>query len=193
VRDDRAAVDRYLRWAKPCIALAEKLGVTISIENEFNAFGWDPAGSDATRRPEALHRLLTLADSPRFRTTFDPANFICAGEEDALAAYRLLSPFIAYVHVKNVVRVSGGDADTPDANWRLYSDFGRFYRTCPLGEGLVPWRALLQALAQDGYDGVLTLEPHSQPHRRRAAWIEAAADVAALEDGAAYRRATRMR
>lgn len=188
-RDDARAIDRYLHWAAPCIALAEKRGVIISIENEFNAFGWDPSASDATRRPDALRRLLAQADSPHFRTTFDPANFVCAGVEDVLRAYRAVAPFIAYVHVKDVVGLPANNApDADDSEWRVYSDFDRYYRTCPLTEGLVPWPSLLGELASDGYDGVLTLEPHSQPPIRAAAWTQAASRLSALVEQARAER-----
>ena len=179
-RDDARAIDGYLRAVEACITLAEKRGVTIVLENEFNAFGWDPAGSDVTRRPDALRRLVSRAGSDRFRVTFDPANFVCAGVTDVVAAYGLIAPFVGYVHVKDVVPLAAGDDEFEGDGWRSYSDFERRYRTCPLGEGAVPWRPLVAALTEHGYDGAFTLEPHSQTGLRQQAWTTAARALRAL-------------
>jgi sugar phosphate isomerase/epimerase len=182
-RDDARAIDGYLRAVQPCIALAEKRGVTIVLENEFNAFGWDPACSDVTRRPDALRQLVSRAGSDRFRITFDPANFVCAGVTDIVGAYDLIAPFVGYVHVKDVVPLpAAGDSgdDSEAMGWRSYTDFERRYRTCPLGEGTVPWRPLIEALTSDGYDGAFALEPHSQTHLRQQAWTGAAEQFRAL-------------
>ena len=152
---------------------AEALGVTLTLENEFDCFGHDPAGSDPTRRPEATARLFERVGSSRFRLTFDPCNAYFAGIEAFPSFYEAVRPFIGYVHVKDGGRLTGA----ADPAWTEFSDHGRRYATCPLGEGALNWPGLLRALARDGYSGFLTLEPHGRIESRDAAWDQAASTL----------------
>lgn len=173
--DDEAAVGTYRRLLEPCLARAAQLGVTIVLENEFNAFGVDHAASDITRRPLSLRRLCEEVDSPAFRLNFDPCNFYCAGVEPYPYAYELLRPYIGYVHVKDGGRYDAALAEAaPAEGWRRFTDFEHEFVMRPLGAGAVPWAALLARLRADGYAGFLTLEPHAEAGLRREAWGQAA-------------------
>jgi sugar phosphate isomerase/epimerase len=185
--DDELAIATYRRNLAPCLEEAERLGVTIVLENEFNAFGVDPAKSDITRRPPSLRRLFEAVNHPRFRLNFDASNFYCAGVEAFPYAFRQLTPFIAYVHVKDCCRFLP-ENDMEAAHWKIYTDSEDRYLTQPLGEGAVNWRGLLAALPTAGYAGFLTLEPHADGNHRRVAWKQARDFMAAelgtsLEDG----------
>lgn len=176
---DDQAIGIYCRYLDPCLNLASALRVTILLENEFNAFGWDPCRSDITRRPESLLKLMRAINSPYFRVNFDPANYVCAGVEPYPYAYKILRDYIAYVHVKDVIEVaSTSDADT--MRWRVYTDYGRSYRTCEMGLGEVRWPNLLEALCADGFEGFLTLEPHPAATHEASAFRDAASRVRSL-------------
>ena len=82
--------------------------------------------------------LLTTIDDERLGAAFDPANFIQSGERP-IDGYEPLRPWIAHVHVKDV---------RPDRT------------LAPAGEGSADWPELLRRLRADGYDGILSLEPH---------------------------------
>jgi sugar phosphate isomerase/epimerase len=166
VADDDRATAGYLALIAPCLAVSAALGVKLSVENEFDAFGWDPAGSDVTRRPVALSRLFNQAANDDLSLTFDAANFVCAGV-DPLDAYQALRAHIGHVHVKDVVPL---DTESPLPGYRLFQDHGRSYSTCPLGQGVVSWPELLSALKSDGYAGDFCLEPHATQANRNAAW-----------------------
>ncbi|HET7232366.1 MAG TPA: sugar phosphate isomerase/epimerase family protein [Longimicrobium sp.] len=171
-RDDARAIDAFRRYLDPCLEAAARQGVTLVLENEFNAFGWDPAETDVSRRPESLARLFEAVGDPAFRLTWDPSNAYCAGVEPFPHSYEVLRPYIAYVHVKDCRRLLP-DAAAP-AGWKVYRDYGRAYATAPLGQGAVNWTGILERLAADGYDGFLTLEPHADAPCRDAAWAHAA-------------------
>ncbi|MEI7033337.1 sugar phosphate isomerase/epimerase family protein [Streptomyces pratensis] len=159
--DDRAAAAAYARLVAPLLRQADAAGVTIVMENEFDAFGHDPEHYDISRRAASLRHLVELVDHPRFRLNFDAANFACAGEDVAEAA-ALLASYTGYVHVKDVVTVTDGqDGGATDGN--TYTDGDTTYRTVPLGTGEVPWTEVLGRLAEAGYDGPFTLEPHCRP------------------------------
>lgn len=173
VLDDTRAIETYARLLEPCLAAAGN-DVTIVLENEFDSFGWDPARSDISRRPESLRELFSCVGSERFRLTFDPANFVCANE-NPIEAYGKLAEYVGYVHVKDV-RPSGGAMP----GWREYSDHGKIFTTCPLGEGAVPWTMLLKRLLNDGYAGPFNLEPHGELQTRRGAFSNSLASLSTM-------------
>jgi sugar phosphate isomerase/epimerase len=174
VRDDNAAIKAYHELLEPCLARATECGVTIVLENEFNAFGVDHARSDITRRPITLRRLFLEVANPSFRLNFDPCNFYCAGVEPYPYAYELLRPFISYIHVKDGSRYDATLQEVVDVSgWRRFKDYDSEFVMMPMGEGAIPWENLLRRLKRDGYSGFLTLEPHAELLRRREAWGQA--------------------
>ena len=176
VQDDRRAIECYSRLIKPCLEVAGPLGVTVVLENEFNAFGVDPAGSDISRRPRVLRRLFEAVDDQRFRLNFDACNFYCAGVEPFPYAYEILKPYIGYCHVKDGgVMDSELDKLNPFSGWRRFTDNERQFVMHPLGQGAVPWDAIIRRLRADGYRGFLTLEPHSEQSLRKNAWGQSVA------------------
>lgn len=175
VFDDQRAISTYIHYLNPCLQEARNRNVTIVLENEFDAFGWDPARSDITRRPASLRQLFESVDDPHFRMNFDPCNFYCAGVEAYPYAYRLLSPFIAYCHVKDGGRCDPDiDAIDPRHGWRRFNDYENQFVTAPLGQGAISWASIIATLRADGYRGFLTLEPHAEPEYRNNAWQQAA-------------------
>jgi sugar phosphate isomerase/epimerase len=172
--DDRAAAQRYCRLVGDLVGAAERRGVTITLENEFDAFGHDPEHFDISRRAESLELLVDLVASPSFRLNLDPANLLCAGEDVEAAAARL-APLAGYVHVKDVKEL--GAQDVPDPRWQTFSDGQRRFQMTRMGEGAVPWRSVMKHLHEAGYDGTFTVEPHCE---RSVAVEEIRASVACL-------------
>lgn len=158
VRDDEAALAGYAAAVAPCVERAHQLGVTLLLENEFNAFDLDPAHSDMTREAERMRRIYDRVDHPAFGFTFDPANFAFAGVRDLLGAYETVRDAVRYVHVKSGRPIA---ADAPPLEgWSRYTDDADAYTTCGLEEGIVDWPAVLARLAEHGFDGYLVVEPH---------------------------------
>ncbi|MFJ2400894.1 sugar phosphate isomerase/epimerase family protein [Streptomyces xanthochromogenes] len=157
VVDDERAIAAYADALAPVLDHAAAQKVVVVLENEFDAFGWDPLGSDITRRPTALAALFTRVGSPWFGLNFDAANFLCAGVSPGRYALPLLLPRVRYAHVKDVRRAS---LETPREGWVRYTDHGRAYDTTSLGTGELDWPTMITGLAAAGYDGYLTLEPH---------------------------------
>ncbi|GIH11862.1 sugar phosphate isomerase/epimerase family protein [Rugosimonospora africana] len=179
--DDAAAIDRYAKAIASCLDHAAELGVTVVLENEFDAFGHDPEHGDPTRRPESLRRLVDTVGHPHFGLNFDAANLACAGVTDLVGALELLEDAVRYAHVKDVLPVSGPD-EAPEG-WTAYRDGARWYATCPLGTGVVPWPDLLPRLAPQVV--AATLEPHAQPALRRTAFAQALSAFRRLAAGTA--------
>lgn len=162
VHPDRSfyeAVTLYRDAIRPYLTVAHDYDVTILVENEF-----DPKGQEPTRTAEQTCLLLELINDPALRLTFDPCNFLIAGEEPFPHAYELLKNFIAYVHVKDATRFNEMRHGKTEQHKLFISHIGRFV-CVPVGEGAVNFSGLLNALQRDGYDGFLTLEPHTTPEK----------------------------
>lgn len=108
-------------------------GVIIAIENEH-------ACNIGTGEETA--RVLAALDHPNLKVVWDPANSLVAGENPMEGYAKLPAARIAHVHAKDCTVVNH------KATWR------------ELGEGAIPWKAHLDALARDGYSGWISLETH---------------------------------
>ncbi|MDE3724136.1 sugar phosphate isomerase/epimerase [Nocardiopsis sp. N85] len=136
---------------------AEDAGLVLAHEN---CAGW--AGERADRALD----LIAHVDSPALRILFDVGNGVAHGY-DAAAMLRPLVEYVTHVHVKDAVRTPDGDT-----------------AYVPPGEGGAGVEECLRVLADHGYRGALSIEPHLhlRPHLRadggdpgrgdRAAFVE---------------------
>jgi sugar phosphate isomerase/epimerase len=165
-RSPDEAIAHYADSIAPCLEKAEKAGVFVTLENEF-----EPTGTDISRRAHLLKLLFENVASPRLRLNYDPCNFYFAGEEPYPYAYSLLREYIGYVHIKNGTRFSRDLYPAPEEGY-LWKDLSGEYICCHLGEGAIPFERLLPALVEGGYSGFLGLEPHVPPARLPEAFDE---------------------
>lgn len=112
------------------VEAAKREGVMLLHENEKGIYG-DTA-------PRCLELMEAFYGS-HFRAVFDFANFVEVGQDTA-EAYRLLRPYIAYVHIKDAL---AGEK-----------------KIVPAGQGDGQVKLLLGKLLESGYRGFLSLEPH---------------------------------
>ena len=110
---------------------ATQAGVTLLHENEKDIYG------DTAQR---CHDLMRTIDAPALRMAFDPANFVQVGVQPMAEAWPLLAAHTTHIHIKDAVFGTGE------------------VRPAGQGDGAIP--ALLATLAERGYHGYLTLEPH---------------------------------
>jgi 3-dehydroshikimate dehydratase len=122
--------DEVLRRMHEMTDRARAADVVLLHENERGIYG------DTIAR---CVDLMGSVDDAHFQAALDPANFVVCGQVPYPDAYDALRSWVRYIHVKDV-RADGALA--------------------PAGEGVARWPDLLQRLRQDGYDGVLSLEPH---------------------------------
>ena len=120
------------------IALARQEGMILVMENDYEC--------NLRTGAEAAPLLEELV-SPNLRVLWDPGNAYFAGEVPFPDGYRRVKHLIGHVHLKDAVR----DPATGKARW------------VALGTGEVDLLGQLQAVAGDGYQGVLTLENHYVP------------------------------
>lgn len=161
-RDMMTTIQLYQRTMDPCINQADKLGVTLLLENHFDNRNEDPEGQDVARRPETLRYLFEFIGSPFFKLTYDPCNFFIAGEEAFPYAYQLLREYISHVHVKSATRYSEF-LHGPENQFKLLPDSinGR-YLPVSLYDGAVNFESILDVLNSDRFSGYLVVEPHTE-------------------------------
>jgi sugar phosphate isomerase/epimerase len=111
---------------------AATAGVTLVHENEKDIYG---------DTPERCRDLLTAVDSPHLRAAFDPANFLEIGVDPFPDALLQLVEYIEQLHVKDAAK-------------------GERAEIRPAGDGDGDFPAILDALADRGFEGPASLEPH---------------------------------
>lgn len=111
---------------------AQRLGVSLCIENHMDTMATSAA---------ATMDILAAIDHPAFGVLYDQPNldFMCA--ESFPLGYTVQRQAIRHVHVKDFYWTADGER-----------------RAAVPGDGIVPWPAIVRALADDGYAGFLTLE-----------------------------------
>lgn len=110
---------------------AEAEGVVLLHENEKEIYG------DV---PSRCAEIIAAANSAALRNAFDPANFVQCGVRPMDEAWPLLADATTHIHIKDAVFADGS------------------VRPAGEGDGQVP--EMLTTLAERGYQGFVTLEPH---------------------------------
>jgi sugar phosphate isomerase/epimerase len=129
--------DRIVELFHEPLRIAREAGVTLLLENEHDCYmstGVETASIMAALAEEGL------------RSVWDPGNAYRAGETPYPDGYEALKPYIAHIHLKDLVH-------TDEGKWKWV----------PIGEGDVDYLGQLKALNRDGYSGVLSLETHYRP------------------------------
>ncbi len=126
-------------FAEP-LALAEREGVVLGLENEHACF--IGTGEQAARLASALN-------SPNFKIVWDPGNAFNAGETPFPNGYDSIKPWLTHIHVKDAKMVE--------------TEHGLQPKWCVIGEGEIDYTGHFAALRKDGYSGWISLETHFIP------------------------------
>src|SRR4051794_29852877 len=105
--------------------------VVLLHQNEKEIFG------DVSKR---VHDIVTSVASPALRLAWDAANYVQCGVVPFPEAYELLRPYTDYIQIKDAVLETG--------------------EVVTAGEGDGRVRETMRALADDGFDGFFSIEPH---------------------------------
>ncbi|WP_190814873.1 sugar phosphate isomerase/epimerase family protein [Saccharopolyspora pogona] len=148
-RQDHAGHWERLRSGLSELApLAADAGVRLCVENHFGTM---------TQSARDTARLVREVDSPAIRVLYDQANLTFTHDEAWPEALREQGDLLGHVHVKDLVFT---DPDAPfiaSETARVKAE-ERAVRSRIVGEGILPWSDILQAVKQHGYDDVLSLE-----------------------------------
>jgi sugar phosphate isomerase/epimerase len=125
-------------------ARAGELGVKALIELHHETI---------TPSASAAFRLVDGLDPEHVGVIHDLGNLVIEGQESHLAAFQLLGPYLAHVHVKNVRWVPGEPEAGDTVRW--HSEWA------PMRTGQADVNAYFTALHEFGYDGWVTSEDFS--------------------------------
>lgn len=128
--------DRVLENMSKLIAIAEKHGLVLYHENERKIFG------DLVQDVAVLRDRCHKPNPDHYKMIFDFDNYNQSGE-DVWEAWKELNETTEAIHLKESKR-------QPDGS----------YQHVPVGEGDGHVQRILQTLADRGWSGPLTLEPH---------------------------------
>lgn len=160
VQTKKSALQNFRESMLQNVALAEKSGVTLAIENL-------PLG--ISRSPQDLLELLEAVDSPHFKMMFDANNFYNAGVEGFPYAYELLKKHIVYIHVKDSKQY---DKTLFNDNHRVLHRAAKNVICVVAGQGALNWEGILNALKADNYSGFITIEPHVAPEQMDQMFVD---------------------
>lgn len=148
------------------VTRAAELGVKILVELHHETI---------TASASAAFRLLEGLDPARIGVIHDFGNLLIEGRERTRSAFELLGPYLAHIHVKNVVWLPGAIEPDGSVNWR--------HEWAPLRSGMGDVREYFRDLRTIGYDGWITCEDFSTeiPLAERTA-----ANLAYLRDAASW-------
>ncbi len=123
--------DEVLRRLRAFADVAERAGLVLVLENEKDVYG------DV---PSRVLDILESVGSPALRLAWDTANFVQVGVRPYTDGYLALRPYLAHLQVKDAVAATG--------------------QVVPAGQGDGQLVETLTALRDDGFAGVVSLEPH---------------------------------
>jgi sugar phosphate isomerase/epimerase len=141
----------FVAAAQPAAEYAGTVGVTIVLENEAH----DDSGPAASVRS-----IVEAIGSPHFGTQYDPCNYYHANEEPYPGAYEIVKPYVRYVHMKGGCHYDPETRPRDKKGGTLRGSEDRYIGYTSIPDGVVNADGVLRRLAQDGYDGFVTLEPH---------------------------------
>lgn len=122
-----------------------------------------------------LIRIATLVDSPWLKINYDTGNAWLAGE-DPYAGLRAVADRLIHVHAKDIGALMSS------------SERGKVTGTpvgCACGDGVIDWKAVVDILIRQGFDGVLSVECGTAEQARRSLQHLASVLASAAEAGRA--------
>ena len=131
-------------------------GVQLALENHFNTMTVSAADTISIVRE---------IDHPAVGILYDQANLTFTGNEPWDKALALQLPKICHCHVKDLVFCEG-KRDFVSSSVSHPKEEERNVVTRIVGEGIVPWKNILQAMKNIGYQGWLSLEYERRWHPR---------------------------
>lgn len=123
-------------YLKQAAKIADAQNIQLLLENENSCNGG---------LTEEVVSLVEKVGSPSLQALWDPGNEQFVGSSVFPDSYRLVRRLMKHVHLK-------------DAKWDVNKK-----RAVPIGSGVVPYLDIFNALKEDHYDGLFTLETHYVP------------------------------
>lgn len=133
---------------------AQTKGVYLVVENHFNTM--------SVSAKQTIN-LINEINHPNVGILYDQANLTFTGQESWQDALELQFSKVLYTHVKDLIFKSA-DTTFTSSDVSHPKEEERNVITRIVGEGIIPWSDILQAMQSMGYDGWLSLEYERRWH-----------------------------
>ena len=137
-----------------CIPVAEKLGITLIIENHYKDDFWTEP--EFAQMMDVFVDLVSRIDSPSFGVNFDPSNAIAAGE-DPLELLEKVKHRVLTMHASDRYLASGTIEDLRKAEGGS-AGYVSFFKHGVIGKGLNDYDAIFKTLKDVGFDSWISIE-----------------------------------
>lgn len=138
---DNNTFEKIVEGLQVACCVAEEEGVQLALENANSC--WGNTGHN-------MSRIIREVNSPALGAVWDVANAFVSGEQAYPDGYQKVKDYILHVHVKDAKILDPAASKTA---WEC------------MGRGEISYKEQFKALADDGYDGVITLETHWHPDK----------------------------
>ena len=137
-----------------CIPVAEKLGITLIIENHYKDDFWTEP--EFAQMMDVFVDLVSRINSPSFGVNFDPSNAIAAGEEP-LELLEKVKHRVLTMHASDRYLASGTIEDLRKAEGGS-AGYVSFFKHGVIGKGLNDYDAIFKTLKDVGFDSWISIE-----------------------------------
>ena len=137
-----------------CLPLAEKLGVTLIIENHYKDDFW--SYPEFAQKMDVFCEVVSRIEHPNFGVNYDPSNTFLAGE-DPLELLRRVADRVVTVHASDRYLAEGTIDDLRREEMGA-EGYAKRLRHGQIGEGLNDYDAIFETLHGVGFDGWISIE-----------------------------------
>ncbi len=137
-----------------CIPTAEKLGITLIIENHYKDDFWTEPEFDQIM--DVFVDLVSRIDSKSFGVNYDPSNVIAAGEEP-LELLEKIKHRVVTMHASDRYLANGTIEDLRKAEGGS-AGYVSFFKHGVIGKGLNDYDAIFKTLKDVGFDSWISIE-----------------------------------
>lgn len=136
-----------------CLPLAEKLGLTLIIENHYKDNYWDYP--EFAQMADVFCDLVSRIDSPHFGVNYDPSNTILAGE-DPLELLARIKERVVTMHASDRYLIEGTIEDLRKEENSL--GYASRLSHGVIGKGLNDYDEIFSQLKEVGFDSWISIE-----------------------------------
>lgn len=137
-----------------CIPTAEKLGITLIIENHYKDDFWTEP--EFAQMMDVFVDLVSRINSKSFGVNYDPSNVIAAGEEP-LELLEKVKHRVVTMHASDRYLANGTIEDLRKAEGGS-AGYVSFFKHGVIGKGLNDYDAIFKTLKDVGFDGWISIE-----------------------------------
>ncbi len=137
-----------------CIPTAEKLGITLIIENHYKDDFWTEP--EFAQMMDVFVELVSRIDSKSFGVNYDPSNVIAAGEEP-LELLERIKHRVVTMHASDRYLANGTIEDLRKAEGGS-AGYVSFFKHGVIGKGLNDYDAIFKTLKDVGFDSWISIE-----------------------------------